>query len=103
MMSASPSVWRHRTGDGGWLTSAAGGQVNLVVNFDIPVNYNRATEPEYETYLHRIGRSGRFGRKGEGEHPNLGQVAVSGSLRVCHRIRMRVSTPRWQMGGSLFY
>jgi len=31
-------------------------QVNLVVNFDLP--------HEKETYIHRIGRSGRFGRKG---------------------------------------
>ena len=30
--------------------------VTLVVNFDIPKSP--------ETYLHRIGRSGRFGRKG---------------------------------------
>ena len=31
-------------------------QVSLVINFDLP------TQPE--NYLHRIGRSGRFGRKG---------------------------------------
>lgn len=31
-------------------------QVNLVINFDIPGDVN--------TYLHRIGRSGRWGRKG---------------------------------------
>jgi len=31
-------------------------QVSLVINFDMPTNY--------ENYLHRIGRSGRFGRKG---------------------------------------
>ena len=31
-------------------------QVNTVINFDIP------RSPE--TYLHRIGRSGRWGRKG---------------------------------------
>jgi translation initiation factor 4A len=31
-------------------------QVNTVINFDIPKCYN--------TYLHRIGRSGRWGRKG---------------------------------------
>lgn len=31
-------------------------QVNLVINFDIPRDVN--------TYLHRIGRSGRWGRKG---------------------------------------
>lgn len=31
-------------------------QVNLVVNYDLPVNK--------ETYIHRIGRCGRFGKKG---------------------------------------
>ena len=31
-------------------------QVNLVINFDIPNSVH--------TYLHRIGRSGRWGRKG---------------------------------------
>ncbi len=33
-------------------------QVNLVINFDIPRSVH--------TYLHRIGRSGRWGRKGTG-------------------------------------
>ena len=31
-------------------------QVSIVINFDIPKNVH--------TYLHRIGRSGRWGRKG---------------------------------------
>merc|ERR1711934_1315857 len=31
-------------------------QVSLVINYDLPKNL--------ENYLHRIGRSGRFGRKG---------------------------------------
>merc|ERR1719433_2621042 len=31
-------------------------QVSLVINYDLPQNN--------ENYLHRIGRSGRFGRKG---------------------------------------
>jgi translation initiation factor 4A len=31
-------------------------QVSLVINFDLPA--------QPENYLHRIGRSGRFGRKG---------------------------------------
>lgn len=31
-------------------------QVSLVINYDIPTNR--------ENYIHRIGRSGRFGRKG---------------------------------------
>lgn len=30
--------------------------MSLVINYDIPTNH--------ENYLHRIGRSGRFGRKG---------------------------------------
>ena len=49
-------------------------QVNMVVNYDLPMMYERsnasgashasATEPDVETYIHRIGRTGRFGRKG---------------------------------------
>ncbi|CAK9161641.1 unnamed protein product [Ilex paraguariensis] len=39
-------------------------QVNLVVNYDLPVKYNNPSEPDYEVYLHRVGRAGRFGRKG---------------------------------------
>ncbi|GIQ84624.1 hypothetical protein KIPB_006157 [Kipferlia bialata] len=31
-------------------------EVNVVINYDLPSNR--------ETYLHRIGRSGRFGRTG---------------------------------------
>jgi ATP-dependent RNA helicase DDX19/DBP5 len=36
--------------------------VCLVVNYDVPVD--KDGNPDYETYLHRIGRTGRFGRKG---------------------------------------
>jgi len=38
-------------------------QVTLVINYDVPVERDQFT-PNFETYLHRIGRSGRFGRKG---------------------------------------
>ncbi|KAK8611234.1 hypothetical protein V6N13_131294 [Hibiscus sabdariffa] len=38
-------------------------QVNLVINYDLPVKHDRR-EPNCEVYLHRIGRAGRFGRKG---------------------------------------
>ena len=34
--------------------------VTLVVNFDLPTDMNHRVE----TYLHRIGRTGRFGQKG---------------------------------------
>ncbi|CAG8592772.1 12812_t:CDS:10 [Ambispora leptoticha] len=37
-------------------------QVNLVINYDLPVDVHG--NPDYETYLHRIGRTGRFGRTG---------------------------------------
>jgi len=36
--------------------------VCLVVNYDVPVD--KDGKPDFETYLHRIGRTGRFGRKG---------------------------------------
>ncbi|KAJ2307586.1 RNA helicase required for poly(A+) mRNA export [Coemansia sp. RSA 2706] len=37
-------------------------QVNLVINYDIPLTGDGVPDPE--TYLHRIGRTGRFGRTG---------------------------------------
>ncbi len=36
--------------------------VMLVINYDIPLDADNKPDPQ--TYLHRIGRSGRFGRKG---------------------------------------
>jgi ATP-dependent RNA helicase DDX19/DBP5 len=37
-------------------------QVSLVVNYDLPMKQDRKVDPE--TYLHRIGRTGRWSRKG---------------------------------------
>jgi len=43
-------------------------QVNMVVNYDLPLMNERDKsldeQPDIETYIHRIGRTGRFGRKG---------------------------------------
>lgn len=36
--------------------------VNMVVNYDMPTDQDGRPDPE--TYLHRIGRTGRFGRTG---------------------------------------
>lgn len=33
-----------------------------MVNFSLPTN--QRSEPDFETYLHRIGRTGRFGKRG---------------------------------------
>lgn len=43
--------------------------VAVVVNYDLPVKYEtkrgkKVISPDEETYLHRIGRCGRFGRRG---------------------------------------
>ncbi len=37
-------------------------QVNVVINYDIP--QTRDNKADVETYIHRIGRTGRFGRQG---------------------------------------
>lgn len=39
----------------------------MVVNYDLPLLNERSGDgggPDIETYIHRIGRTGRFGRKG---------------------------------------
>lgn len=38
--------------------------VSMVINYDIPMKGMGDREPDAETYLHRIGRTGRFGRVG---------------------------------------
>ena len=37
-------------------------QVTVVVNYDMPID--TSGKPDFETYLHRIGRTGRFGKNG---------------------------------------
>ncbi|XP_049769936.1 DEAD-box helicase Dbp80-like [Schistocerca cancellata] len=53
-------------------------QVTIVVNFDLPVLVNRRAD--CETYLHRIGRTGRFGKAGIAINLVDGQEAM-GLLR----------------------
>jgi ATP-dependent RNA helicase DDX19/DBP5 len=38
--------------------------VSMVINYDIPMKGMSRTVGDAETYLHRIGRTGRFGRVG---------------------------------------
>ena len=56
-------------------------QVSLVINYDLPTNR--------ELYIHRIGRSGRFGRKGvsinfvkDNEEQMLGDIAQYYSTQI---------------------
>ena len=40
-------------------------RVNVVINYDMPQAGDRGTvEEAADTYLHRVGRAGRFGTKG---------------------------------------
>lgn len=38
--------------------------MTLVINYHIPMLYNERDMVDQETYIHRIGRTGRFGLKG---------------------------------------
>jgi len=48
-------------------------QVNLVINFDLP----KSDDAGRANYIHRVGRSGRFGRKGSAINLLAGQADVS--------------------------
>jgi len=60
--------------------------VCLVVNYDVPIH--KDGQPDFETYLHRIGRTGRFGRKGTA----INLVSDQQSLQVLAAIEAHFST-----------
>lgn len=39
-------------------------KVTLVINYNMPMRYSQPRNIDQETYIHRIGRTGRFGLKG---------------------------------------
>ncbi len=40
-------------------------EIKLVINFDVPTQtHDGKVKPDYESYMHRIGRAGRFGDTG---------------------------------------
>jgi ATP-dependent RNA helicase DDX19/DBP5 len=56
-------------------------QVTVVVNYDMPVDLNG--NADCETYLHRIGRTGRFGKVGFA----FNMVDSPTSMKVLHEIQ----------------
>lgn len=65
--------------------------VCLVVNYDVPID--KDGKPDFETYLHRIGRTGRFGRKGTA----INLVADEKSLQVLAAIESHFSSDGKEM------
>ncbi|XP_072101375.1 ATP-dependent RNA helicase DDX19A isoform X1 [Mobula birostris] len=56
-------------------------QVSVVINFDLPVD--KDGNPDCETYLHRIGRTGRFGKRGLA----INMVDSKYSMNILNRIQ----------------
>uniref|UniRef100_A0A665WZV3 RNA helicase n=1 Tax=Echeneis naucrates TaxID=173247 RepID=A0A665WZV3_ECHNA len=56
-------------------------QVSVVINFDLPVD--KDGNPDNETYLHRIGRTGRFGKRGLA----INMVDSKMSMNILNRIQ----------------
>jgi len=57
----------------------------VVINFDLPID--RDSNPDNETYLHRIGRTGRFGKRGLA----INMVDSKFSMNVLNRIQEHFS------------
>ncbi|XP_072740798.1 ATP-dependent RNA helicase DDX25 isoform X1 [Ciconia boyciana] len=71
-------------------------QVTIVVNFSLPTDQNN--QPDFETYLHRIGRTGRFGKKGIAfsmvESQNLGLVQmIEEHFRILSAFTLQIPVP----------
>lgn len=57
----------------------------MVINFDLPVD--KDGNPDNETYLHRIGRTGRFGKRGLA----INMVDSKHSMNILNRIQEHFS------------
>lgn len=67
-------------------------QVTMVVNYDVPLK--RDNTPDPETYIHRIGRSGRFGRQGVSAPVCLScRVLVVATRFACLRSGLLLCSP----------
>lgn len=72
-------------------------QVTLVINYDMPTDANGRPDPE--TYLHRIGRTGRFGRTGVSinfVHDKRSWGEMHAIEQHFHKEIQRVPTDDWE-------
>ncbi|KAI8905874.1 P-loop containing nucleoside triphosphate hydrolase protein, partial [Gorgonomyces haynaldii] len=72
-------------------------QVNLVINYDIPLTKDH--QPDVETYIHRIGRTGRFGRQGVSinfVHDDRSMREMESISKAIHKEITRVPTDSYQ-------
>ncbi|KAJ2956124.1 hypothetical protein NQZ79_g7978 [Umbelopsis isabellina] len=72
-------------------------QVTLVINYDMPTDANGRPDPE--TYLHRIGRTGRFGRTGVSinfVHDKRSWEEMHAIEQHFHKEIQRVPTDDWE-------
>mmetsp|Transcript_10918 Transcript_10918/g.27551 ORF Transcript_10918/g.27551 Transcript_10918/m.27551 type:complete len:202 (+) Transcript_10918:421-1026(+) len=67
--------------------------VTLVVNHDVPTE--RSGSPAYETYLHRVGRTGRFGRKGAAFNLILGSTENVQLSSICKKYGIQLEDIDW--------
>ncbi|KAI8082490.1 P-loop containing nucleoside triphosphate hydrolase protein [Gilbertella persicaria] len=72
-------------------------QVSLVINYDLPTDHKG--DPDPEVYLHRIGRTGRFGRKGVSVafvHDHRSWIEMNFIERYFGSDIIKVPTDDWQ-------
>lgn len=70
--------------------------VTMVINYDIPETVDH--QPDFETYLHRIGRTGRFGRTGAAlsfVHDRSSWNALMAICRHFHVEPTKLDTNSW--------
>jgi ATP-dependent RNA helicase DDX19/DBP5 len=70
--------------------------VTMVINYDIPEDVRGG--PDYETYLHRIGRTGRFGRTGAALSFVHDKKSWSNLMQICKHFQVeptKLDTSDW--------
>lgn len=79
--------------------------VTMVINYDVPDLPNGGAD--YETYLHRIGRTGRFGRTGAALTFVHDRKSYNLLADICKHFNVEISklgmSPRWSVSSHILY